>query len=413
MSLWTHNLAAINFVDAYVGDTAYNGTAVRLGAGVMTQALLSAAASKGVRVITGTCDTVGVAGGYTAGGGHGSLTSLYGMAADSVLEWEVVTAAGEHLIATPKQHADLFWALSGGGAGTFAVIVTLTTRTYVDGPMQGARFSLTASDPAFSGSLDAFWDAVETFHSGLTPLVDAGGVMTWELTNSALEVFAIVLPGSNPTIINTTLRPVVEAMQNKTGAVLTISSTSHNSWWDLYQAYFLPVLAISPNGQISGGRLLPRTLLEDPSSVAGVMKTLREATEGGFVLACGAINANNTSTSQFPDTAVFPVWRSTLVQCIVIRTWNYSLPWDINLEFQRNLTRTVMPAIEAATPGGGSYLNEANFEQLNWQEAFYGSNYPRLQAVKAKYDPANLFYARTAVGSEAWAEDSEQRLCKT
>lgn len=71
-----------------------------------------------------------------------------------------------------------------------------------------------------------------------------------------------------------------------------------------------------------------------------------------------------------------------------------------------------MPPIEAATPGGGAYLSEANFQQLNGQEVFYGSNYPRLKKIKDLYDPLSLFYACTTVGSEKWAEDSDGRLCR-
>ncbi|KAI1399432.1 hypothetical protein F4819DRAFT_488538 [Hypoxylon fuscum] len=68
----------IDFVDEHIGDIAYNSTAVRLGASVVTEDPLSAATTQGVRVITGTCDKVGVAGGYMADGGHGSLTSPAG-----------------------------------------------------------------------------------------------------------------------------------------------------------------------------------------------------------------------------------------------------------------------------------------------------------------------------------------------
>lgn len=47
----------------------------------------------------------------------------------------------------------------------------------------------------------------------------------------------------------------------------------------------------------------------------------------------------------------------------------------------------------------------------NWQDDFYGSNYPKLLKIKAKYDPHDVFYAFTGVGSEAWeVRDGEQGL---
>lgn len=59
-------------------------------------------------------ETVGFAGGYIQGGGHSVLSSLYGMAADQALEFEVITTDGRLVRASPSENADLYWALSGG-----------------------------------------------------------------------------------------------------------------------------------------------------------------------------------------------------------------------------------------------------------------------------------------------------------
>lgn len=58
-------------------------------------------------------------------------------------------------------------------------------------------------------------------------------------------------------------------------------------------------------------------------------------------------------------------------------------------------------------------MNEANFQQPDWQNVFYGTNYKRLKAVKKHWDPEDLFYGITAVGSEAWNADSDGRLCRS
>lgn len=58
-----------------------------------------------------------VGGGYFAGGGHGSLTNVYGVAASNTLEFQVVLANGTITYANEHYHPDLFWALSGGGGG--------------------------------------------------------------------------------------------------------------------------------------------------------------------------------------------------------------------------------------------------------------------------------------------------------
>lgn len=55
---------------------------------------------------------------------------------------------------------------------------------------------------------------------------------------------------------------------------------------------------------------------------------------------------------------------------------------------------------------------QADFRQPDFQQAFFGVNYHKLQAIKAKYDPDDLFYALTAVNSDQWAEQQDGRLCK-
>ena len=73
----------------------------------------------------------------------------------------------------------------------------------------------------------------------------------------------------------------------------------------------------------------------------------------------------------------------------------------------------LQPMLDAATPDGGVYLNEANHLYANWKKGFYGANSDRLLAVKKMYDLESLLYARTAVGSDEWSEDATGRLCRT
>ncbi|EFW99679.1 FAD fmn-containing isoamyl alcohol oxidase [Grosmannia clavigera kw1407] len=80
---------------------------------------------------------------------------------------------------------------------------------------------------------------------------------------------------------------------------------------------------------------------------------------------------------------------------------------------QDQITATVQPVIEAATPGSGAYMNEADFQRPHFQEAFYGSNYGRLRAIKNVLDPDGLLYGHTAVGSEMWTVAEDGRMCKT
>ncbi|CAG8984001.1 hypothetical protein HYALB_00009010 [Hymenoscyphus albidus] len=404
LSLWTHHLNAIDFIEHYSGDDKYDGPAMRLGAGVLTSDAFEAAHEKGLRVVTGTCPNVGVTGGYTSGGGHGVFTSIYGLAADNVLEWEVVTADGDHIVATPKTHADLYWALSGGGAGTFAVVVSMVTRVYSDGPIGGASFMF---DVETAGSIEAYWNAVTVFQSALGPAADAGAVVSYALTPTALSVYGIAVVDGSPSGIQGVLEQLTAAMAS-VKIPLNVTETAHPSFLDFFNHYFLQAVTLTPQAQITGGRLVPRSVMENISGAKTVTQAFRSASDAGFSIVCNALNANQ---SRLHQNAVLPAWRSALLHCIVVRTWDFSIPRTEMIAYQTTLTKVIMPQIEHATPSSGVYLNEANFEQPNWQTVFYGANYPRLKDIKNKWDPLGVFYAQTAVGSEVWAEDRNGRLC--
>lgn len=73
----------------------------------------------------------------------------------------------------------------------------------------------------------------------------------------------------------------------------------------------------------------------------------------------------------------------------------------------------MVPKLTALSPSdGGAYLNEADMNEPDWQETFYGKNYDKLKLVKQKYDPLSTFYGLTSVGSDEWLVRSDGRLCK-
>jgi hypothetical protein len=85
---------------------------------------------------------------------------------------------------------------------------------------------------------------------------------------------------------------------------------------------------------------------------------------------------------------------------------------DEDVRCQSLMTDVLIPRLIAISPDSGAYLNEADWKQSNWQSTFYGSHYPALEDIKQKFDPDEMFYARTAVGSEAWTEQTDGRLCR-
>lgn len=86
---------------------------VRVGAGVKWGRVIEAAAPHGLAPLNGSSSDVGVVG-YTTGGGVGPMARTFGLAADRVRAFEVVTGDGVLRRVTPTQHPDLFFALRGG-----------------------------------------------------------------------------------------------------------------------------------------------------------------------------------------------------------------------------------------------------------------------------------------------------------
>ena len=106
----------------------------------------------------GGCTSVGAAGGFLQGGGFGSWSKKFGTAAAGMLEAEVVTANGELVVANRCQNQDLFWALRGGGGGTFGIVTKATLMTHslpsTFGAMAGSAKA--ATDAAFQDLLQHF-----------------------------------------------------------------------------------------------------------------------------------------------------------------------------------------------------------------------------------------------------------------
>ena len=67
-------------------------------------------------------------------------------------------------------------------------------------------------------------------------------------------------------------------------------------------------------------------------------------------------------------------------------------------------------ALKTVAPDGGSYISETDFFRKDWREAFWGPNYPRLRAVKDRYDPDGFFFVHHGVGSEDWSPDGFDQI---
>lgn len=100
------------------------------------------------------------------------MMPLYGMAADQILALEVVTADGRFVTATPTHNSDLFWALGGGGGGTFGIVTSVIVKVYPKSPVTTSiiNFGISSDVPAetFREGVRAFWDEIITYNDAKT-----------------------------------------------------------------------------------------------------------------------------------------------------------------------------------------------------------------------------------------------------
>lgn len=123
-------------------------------------------------VVTGANPYVGIVG-WLTGGGHGPLSTTFGMGADNLLEATVVTPTGEILIANPCQNSDLFFAIRGGGGGTYGVVTEVVVKTHPDPKTTKILFQLSTTGPNITGD---YWDLMAFFHVEMQRMKEEGGL---------------------------------------------------------------------------------------------------------------------------------------------------------------------------------------------------------------------------------------------
>ncbi|EMR84903.1 putative fad binding domain protein [Botrytis cinerea BcDW1] len=401
LAIWTHNIKTIVISDYDNESVDYCGKAIKIGAGVQASELLEAAHEAGYLAAVGYAGSIGITGGYAQGGGTGPLASVIGLGSDQVLEWEVVTAAGKIVTATEtNEYSDLYWALSGGGGGTYGVVLSATYKLYEDMETIGGNLTFYNTGT----SQDNFYGVIGSFLEALDAYTAAGGGVNWLNTGSYFSMAPAIAAGMNQTQFDSFFAPTLSKLKENNMSYVYASET-YDTFADAYNGQAGPENITNYN---IGGRLVSRDVVK--SNVTGVLDTIKWMNDLGVVVAGLALNVE--ATDETPENSVNPVWRDTLLSITTGLAWD-DTDWNANLASQDLITKTIVPRLEALTPGGGVYLNEGDPNQPDFQQNFYGRSYGRLLSIKNKYDPNHVFYGPTAVGSEYWTEEADGRLCKS
>lgn len=366
--------------------------------------VLEATHAQGYVLVGGECPTVGLAGGYTQGGGHSALSTTFGLGADQTLAFEVVTANGLVVTASRTKNTDLYWALSGGGAGNWGVVLSVTVKAYKSAPVSGAYLAFTTSNL----SKDVYTKALTQFHELLPAMVDAGTTVIYQILPGYFLIKPLTAYNKTTAEVKAVLAPFLSALDGLS-IQYSVSYTEYETYYDHYEKYMGPL----PNGNLEvgtftyGGRLLPRSVVE--SDAASIAQVLYNFTSQNVVAVGVGLNVSNTNDV---DNAIFSPWRNALVTMQFGITLGNEKPWSQILADQQTVTNELGPQLEALTPGSGTYENESNFLQPNWKQVFFGENYDKLAKIKKKWDPNTFFYSFKGVGSDYWTVSESGRMCK-
>lgn len=424
--IWTHAMRAITVHDRFVpeGCTTPGQPAVSVGAGTRwLEAYQEVTGKHGRYVQGGGCASVGAAGGFLQGGGFGSWSKRYGIAAASLLEAEVVTADGERVIANACQHADLLWALRGGGGGTFGVVTRATLMTHplpkTFGAMSGVFTA--KSDAAYRALLARF----VAFYRGALDNANWGEQVSVRGDNTLRVAMTFAdLSKDEAEAIWQPLRAWAE-QQGDTVALSAVAFPAQYMWSHEAFSKLAPELIVSDDrpGQPPGhfwwagdadqvstywyaytSRWLPLARFDDQ-----LANTLFEASRHwtvGLHFNKGQSGAAPDAVRRGRDTAMNPGVFDAAALAIVAASGDGvpgitgHEPNSTEAQRAKAGVEAAMAILRAATPGAGSYLNETDYFEPDWQHAFWGDHYDRLLAIKRKYDPRNVFTCHHCVGSE-------------
>jgi hypothetical protein len=417
------------FVPRGAAGLAAPEAAVSVGAGAIWMDVYDAVTTAAGRYVQGGgCTTVGVAG-LVQGGGFGPFSKGFGTAAANLLEAEVVTAEGAVRTANAARNPDLFWALKGGGGGTFGVITRLTLRTHALPAWFGAvRTMITAaSDAAYAalaGQVLAFYaEQLLNPHWGEQIRFGPGRQITVNMVFQGLTQAQAAQTWA-PLFDWITARPA-----DYTLAQPQVPAVPARDFWNAAVLRQIPGLIVpddrpgAPAGYfywaVDAGQVgqvlhayqstwLSQRLLAPDRRPALAGALTRASQIWPVALHCnkGLAGAPGNALNWTKNTAMNPAVLDAFALAIAGANEPPAYPGipghEPNIAKARQDARAVtsaMAPLKALAERPAAYLSEADYFQNDWQASFWGHHYARLTQVKHRYDPAGLFSVHHGVGT--------------
>jgi FAD/FMN-containing dehydrogenase len=440
--IWTRAMNKVTLHDAFVGQGCAGRVvpvpAVSAGAGAMWMDLYQAVTTEGGRYVQGgSCTTVGVAG-LVQSGGFNSFSKGFGTAAAGLLEAEIVTADGQVRIVNECNDPDLFWALKGGGGGTFGVVTRVTLRTHDLPQFFGAAWGKikARSDEAFARLIAHF---IAFYHETL--FNPHWGEHVHFGSDNVLEI-SMISQDLGPKQALAAWQPFFDWVTASPNDFVVVSplgawAWDARAWWDLDKSTSMlrDTREGAPKhhgwGKGDQGEVgiflhgydslwLPASLLQADrqQSLADALFAASRHQMVRLHIGKGLAGAPSEVRTAALQTATNPAVVDAFTLVIIAEGERppaysgYARP-AIDLAAARKKAHDIDLAaakLRKIAPNSGSYVSESNYFNRAWQKEYWGENYSKLRATKSKYDPEGLFCVHHGVGSEDWSADGFTRL---
>jgi len=352
-----------------MNDVSIDGDLLSAGAGATLGEIYRAAAGRGLGFPGGSCPTVGVTG-HTLGGGFGLIARKRGLACDSLEAIDLIDADAKPILADMRNNADLFWACRGGGGGTLGAATRLRFRLAPIGRM--AVYSVTWTlDVRSATALFRNWqDWANNAPDDITGIFRLSkrrdGRLSLHMAGQSL--------GSD-----VQLRRELRALTGvaEPSIPLAMASMSYMSAINHFSGGWnhASVLFKSKSDFIRGR--LPDTGID--TLIGG----LAELPAGEVLVICDAYGG---AIDRVPQDATAFAYRAGTAFCIQYYTsWGNAGTGERRVADLRRFYATMRPF------SAGAYVNYCDLDLRDWPSAYWRENLARLRAVKAKYDPENLF----------------------
>lgn len=327
----------------------------------------------------GSCASVGVAG-LTLGGGFGLLSRYMGLTCDNLKSIKMVNAHGDIIEANQHQNEDLLWAMKGGGGGNFGVVTEFSYKLH---PINNVTIFRIKWNWEEMGSVIHTWQkwaphvddritSILTMTSKLVDRVSCVGVFL----GSQTEVRPLINPliaGVKPISVSLSTVPFIDAARRFSGEKRPSAKKGA-----VPEAVHVPIHPRFKNSSDYAERELDESAIK--TIQAFLSNSPRDSSCLQFDSYGGAINRVPFSDSAFCH-------RGDTKFCL-----HYQINWRHAAEDERNI-KWILDFRKAMQPhvSGRSYVNYCDLNVENYASSYFGDNLTKLLAVKAKYDPDDVF----------------------